>query len=169
MERRRQRFRFGPRPDQLLAGESDKKLQLSGRGLPRRAIAGAVAIHAAAKLCQRGIRQHRPMGRLRAAVFQADRHQRDQGNAGREVRCCADQENLHLQSRGVRLSRPRSEQTPRADALRPEERQSQPPGRRAAAIRKSANLYRGGRRGDSNQPPLSWARTGENSPPSTTK
>ena len=81
-------------------------------------------------------------------VPQADRPQRDQGNAGRASSTSVPiAEDLHLQPAGVRLPRPAAEQAPRADALRAQERQGAQPGRRRPAVRQGPDLHRRRRRG----------------------
>ena len=170
VERRRERFRLGPRADQLLAGEPHARASIIGpwrrttsnrwrsrntcgcRTSPTRSSAARAYGPASASefLKPIGINETKEM------LVEKFEH-------------VPIKKTYTCNPAGVRLSRPAAEQAPRADALRAEKRQSQSPGRRAAAIRQGADLHRGGRRGQKNSRPRSWARTGGSSRPSTTK
>ena len=168
LDRRRSDSGSRPRADQLPARQPDQELQLPGRRLATTKRRSMLSQYMRLQnFANEAVRQHRPLGRLRQAVPQADRPERDQGDADREVREGADQEDLHLQPAGVRLPRPAAEQAPRADALRAEERQGQPSGRGPAAIRQGPHLHR--RRRDRKARRRSSARTGASSRRWTTR
>ena len=80
-----QRLRLGPRADQLSPGQPHQEFQLSGGRRQRREDARPLRVHPHPEPGQRVVRLDRALGRFRAAVPQADRHERDQGDAGREV------------------------------------------------------------------------------------
>ena len=135
-----QRLGLRPRADQLSAGEPHQELQLPGGGRARREDAGALRVHAHPEPGQRVVRLDGAVGRFRPPLPEADRPERDQGDARGEVHRGAGQEDLHLRPAGPRLPRPPAEQAPGADALRAQEQQGQPPGRGAVAVRQGPHL-----------------------------
>ncbi len=80
-----QRLRLRPGADQLPLGQPQQELQLPGGRLARREDADPLRVHPHPEPGQRVVRLDRPLGRLRPPLPEADRHQRDQGDAHREV------------------------------------------------------------------------------------
>ena len=111
-----------------LLGNLTKSFNYRAVAAQRREDARPLRVHAHPEPGQRVVRLDRALGRFRPPLPQADRPQRDQGDAGREVRRGAGQEDLHLRSAGPRLPRPPAEQAAGADALRAQEQQGQRPG-----------------------------------------